>query len=255
MIPDTIPSVPLPATPFDGRGRTVEPASVFEWYRLGWSIFAAHPGHWLLTTLAVLVGYLLLASLPVIGWPARHLLTPLLVAGLLLGCRNVTTERVRGAGDLLPNLLSIPRNLDPWPWVVFGGLYLLGATVIRHLVELVVGWGGASANLPASLADLAPWLGGALLTGVLELMLSLPLLMALWFAPALVVFGRLRPMAALNASFHACVKNIAALLIYGVILLTLGVLAVLPAGFGLLVLVPVLAGSVYAAYRDIFLAT
>jgi uncharacterized membrane protein len=39
------------------------------------------------------------------------------------------------------------------------------------------------------------------------------------------------------------------------ILLTLTFIAVLPAGLGMLILVPVLAGSVYAAYRDIFLAT
>jgi len=85
--------------------------------------------------------------------------------------------------------------------------------------------------------------------------LFLPLLLLFWFAPALVVFHRLRPLAALHASLQACLKNGLPLLVYGMILLTLTFIAVLPAGLGMLILVPVLAGSVYAAYRDIFLAT
>ncbi|MBL8397920.1 MAG: hypothetical protein JNL84_07225 [Candidatus Accumulibacter sp.] len=242
---------PLPAVPFDGRSRTVALDSVFDWYRQGWSIFAAHPGHWLLTTLGVVVGYCLLAALPTVGRPSAQMLLPTLAAGLLLGCRNVATAAVRQASDLL----AIPRGQGPLPWLMLGGLYLLCSTAIQRLVALAVESGAQSAGPSTRILDAAPSLGSWLIAGALEFMLSLPLLMALLFAPALVVFARLRPMSALNASFQACIKNIVAFLIYGVILLTLGFLAVLPAGLGLLVLVPVLAGSVYAAYRDIFLAT
>ena len=39
------------------------------------------------------------------------------------------------------------------------------------------------------------------------------------------------------------------------ILLLLGILAVIPLGLGLLVLMPVFFASVYASYRDIFFAS
>ena len=62
------------------------------------------------------------------------------------------------------------------------------------------------------------------------------------------------PGEALKASFSACAKNVLAFLVYGVVVVTLLFFAALPAGLGLLVLVPVIAGSTYAAYRDVFVA-
>ena len=42
--------------------------------------------------------------------------------------------------------------------------------------------------------------------------------------------------------------------LYGIFVLVLAFFAALPAGLGFLVLAPVLAGSIYAQYRDIFVA-
>ena len=64
----------------------------------------------------------------------------------------------------------------------------------------------------------------------------------------------LAPIAALKASFVACLNNWIPFLIYSVVLLVLCVVAAIPAGLGYLVLLPVLAASVYTAYRDIFCA-
>jgi uncharacterized membrane protein len=44
-------------------------------------------------------------------------------------------------------------------------------------------------------------------------------------------------------------------LVYGLITMVLCFFAALPVGLGFLVLGPVLSGSVYASYRDIFVAT
>jgi uncharacterized membrane protein len=84
--------------------------------------------------------------------------------------------------------------------------------------------------------------------------LSVPLYMATWFAPALIVSHDLAPAAALKASFYACLKNWLPFLVYGVVLLVLGLAAAIPLGLGYLVLVPVLVASVYTSYRDIFCA-
>ena len=86
------------------------------------------------------------------------------------------------------------------------------------------------------------------------LALALPLYMALWFAPSLVVFNNLKPFDAMKASFLACLKNLVPFLLYGVIMLVLCMIAAIPLGLGFLVLGPVAIASIYAGYRDIFVA-
>ena len=95
---------------------------------------------------------------------------------------------------------------------------------------------------------------GLLLAMLLSLALSVPLFMALWFAPALVFFNNMLPLPALKASFNACLKNTLAFVVYGLIVLVLMFFAALPVGLGFLVLIPVLAGSIYASYQDVFVA-
>ena len=58
----------------------------------------------------------------------------------------------------------------------------------------------------------------AILLMVLVVMaLSIPLAMAIWFAPALVVFHDLQPLDAMKQSFAGCLKNIVPFLVYGII--------------------------------------
>jgi uncharacterized membrane protein len=76
--------------------------------------------------------------------------------------------------------------------------------------------------------------------------------MALWFAPALVVLRELPPIQALKQSFRGCLKNIVPFLVYGLVAMVLTVLAAIPFGLGLLVMMPVIMASVYVAYGEIF---
>ena len=82
--------------------------------------------------------------------------------------------------------------------------------------------------------------------------LLLPLFMALWFAPALALFHQQGPAEAMKGSFVACLRNILPSLVYGAIGFMLAIVASIPFGLGWLVLGPVIAGSLYASYRDIF---
>ena len=82
--------------------------------------------------------------------------------------------------------------------------------------------------------------------------LLLPVMMAAWFAPALVVFNDRGAVDALKESFSGCLKNVLPFLLYGVILLIPAIVASLPVLLGWLVLAPVITGSIYVAYRDIY---
>ena len=91
-----------------------------------------------------------------------------------------------------------------------------------------------------------------LLAGLIALALMLPLFMAMWFAPALVVFNERGVLEAMKESFRGCLRNIVPFLVYGLAGLVLSILASIPLALGWLVLGPVLVASIYAAYRDIF---
>ncbi|MCW5606406.1 MAG: hypothetical protein KIT18_17825, partial [Burkholderiales bacterium] len=80
----------------------------------------------------------------------------------------------------------------------------------------------------------------------------IPLIMLIWFAPALIVLHNLTAAEAMKLSFRACWLNVVPFLIYGLVILVLWIVASIPMMLGLLVLVPVLVCSVYASYKDIF---
>jgi uncharacterized membrane protein len=93
----------------------------------------------------------------------------------------------------------------------------------------------------------------AVLLGILFfLLLLLPLIMAIWFAPALVMLGGLSPGAALKASFLGCLRNVVPFLVYGAIGIVLAIVASIPFGLGWLVLGPVTIASIYSSYCDVF---
>ena len=85
------------------------------------------------------------------------------------------------------------------------------------------------------------------------LVLFTPLMMATWFAPALILFGGARPMTALGVSLKAVLRNWAPMLVNSLALgLLLFVSALVPFLLGLLVAMPILFGSLYASYQAIF---
>jgi len=105
-------------------------------------------------------------------------------------------------------------------------------------------WSGANAGAAA---------GSFVLAGLVFLLLLIPLAMALWFAPALATLNDMPPVEAMKWSFTGCLRNLLAFLVYGVLLFILSILASIPFGLGWLVVAPMIAGSIYSAYKDIFL--
>jgi uncharacterized membrane protein len=95
-----------------------------------------------------------------------------------------------------------------------------------------------------------------ILLGVLAMLvvvaLSIPLYMALFFAPALIVLHNFKLGDALKTSFHACWRNMLPFLVWGIVVFGLAIVASLPLFLGWLLLGPVMLVSMYVAYRDIF---
>jgi uncharacterized membrane protein len=123
-------------------------------------------------------------------------------------------------------------------------------------ILVVVGLTFGFSLIPVFLGQAQPDVGAALqiflLAALVMLALSIPLVMAIWFAAPLVMLHDIKPVDALKASFLGCIKNVVPFLIYGVIAFLAAVIATLPLLLGWLVLGPVIMGSVYTGYRDIF---
>ena len=242
-------SFPIPAPAFNGNSRVVPPGNAFDWLRQGWALFAANPGLWIGLAIVLLVIVLGVQIVPLVGTLAAHLLMPVLGAGLLLVCRKIDEGESVRIDDLFAGFKQ-----NAGPLVMVGVLYMLAMLAIVVIVIAVGGGSVAGGLLSAQPAGLGVIFGGLMLSLLLSLALSVPVVMAVWFAPALVFFNNMQPVEALKASFEACMKNVLAFLVYGLIVLVLAFFAALPVGLGFLVLIPVLAGSVYAAYRDVFVA-
>ena len=240
---------PIPAPAFNGVSRNVPPGDAFEWLRQGWALFVANPGMWIVLTIVLIVAMVGLTLIPLIGALASMLLAPILAAGLMRACQRVESGEPLDLSDLLSGFRHNSNHL------ITLGLVVLVSLAIVFVGVFVLGGGGvAAAILGGSPIGIGIALGGLLFGFFLSMVLMVPFFMALWLAPALVFFNNMAPVEALKASFNACAKNALAVLAYGVVVVTLLFFAALPAGLGLLVLVPVIAGSTYAAYRDLFLA-
>jgi uncharacterized membrane protein len=112
--------------------------------------------------------------------------------------------------------------------------------------------GGAALALIRGDLEAEGALAGVLVALLASAVVLVPLGMATWFAPALVTLHQIAPVDAMKLSFRGSLRNVLPFAVYGVICLILALLATLPAGLGWLVFLPVLAGSVYAGYKDIF---
>ncbi len=241
-------SFPLPPTPFSGDSRIADPGAPVEWLRYGWGVFEKNPGVWVGLMALFLVLIIATAMVPLVGGLAAHLLLPLLIAGMLTAVRKAEMDEEFRIGDLFLGFKEETSGL-----VLLGVLYMAGWLIIEVCMTLLGGsaiLGGFLSGHPLMGMSIA--IGGMFLAFILSLALSIPLFMATWFSPALVLFNHMQPWAACKASFHACLKNLVPFLVFGIIFAVLAFVAALPMGLGFLVLGPGMFGARYASYRDIF---
>ena len=229
-------------------GRSVGAGQGWTWIADGFGLFKKAPGMWIALVIILFVILLVFAFIPLLGAIAMFLLMPVFMGGLILGCR-----KLQGGGELelvqLFEGFKVPQTAN---LVVLGALTIAGWFIVMVPVIAIVGVGAILGVMRGDAAGAVAMGGSFLLAWLVAMALSIPIYMALWFAPALVVLRGLAPVAALKESFQGCLKNIVPFLIYGIVLLVLGIVAAIPLGLGWLVLGPVVIASVYTAYLDIY---
>lgn len=232
-------------------GRGVPAGRGLAWISEAWSIFRRAPGVWIAITVGLAVIFFVLAFIPILGSIATMVLGPVFTGGLMLGCRALDKGDELQFAHLFAGFRERLGTL-----AAIGALYLAGTLVIVLLVTVLTGasmftlFGGAEAQQAEPGAVFAT-MGLAFLV---MMALMVPLFMAVWLAAPLAVFHEQGAFEAMKGSFVGCLKNILPFLVYGVVMFVAAIIASLPLLLGWLVLGPVMAGSIYTAYRDIYLS-
>lgn len=238
-----------PGAPIDGNfvsdGQTVPAGNGVSWIAAGWGLFKQQPGMWLLV-MVILIALMLLGAIPLVNI-VLALVGPVLVGGLMIGCRSIEEGSGLEVGHLFAGFREHAGKL------ILIGLFNVGAWLLVVLIIFLL-VGGSVFALQSGGADPAAGLVSAALAALLGLALGVPIYMAIWFAPVLVTLNGMEVGAALKSSFFASLKNVMPFLLYGLVMFVLMIVASLPIMLGWLVLGPVFVASIYTAYRDVFYA-
>jgi len=231
---------------FIAAGRSVGAGQGWAWIVQGWGLFKLQPGTWILVLLVAGVIFIAMSLVPLLNWILPSLAVPGLSAGVILGCKALEDGERLTVAHLFAGFQARGSAL-----VLLGlaGFVLYLIAMIPLLVVLGGSFIALMSGDPAAFSDVGV---GFVIAILATMAISVPVYMAMWFAPALVALHDAAPLAALRQSFGACLKNILPFLLYGVIMLVFAILAVIPLGLGMLVWMPVLFASVYASYRHIF---
>lgn len=238
---------PMAPAPFDGASREVDADACFDWLRQGWAMFLANPGVWIGCTILLLIIMMAISIVPFFGQVAAHLLVPLFGAGMIQICRHLSDGVEPQVADLFAGFRHGGGQL-----IMVGVFFATGVFGIAFIAFLLVSGGIFNGVVTGRVAGFGIAFGGIMLAGLMVMVLSVPVIMATWFAPVLVFVHGMQPLAAMKASFAAGVKNWLPMSIFGTFLVVVLFFAMLPLGLGLLLLLPIWSGAVFASYRDIF---
>lgn len=248
----------VPTEPFEPEIRDTSAGDGLRWWTDSFS--------WLfgdLSRLGVWIGMLLcfflilipLHWLPFLGSVASHLLMFVFSGGLMIAARDTQRGQV-------PQFRDLFAGFGPQGGALVGaGLLVFVASLAVVGLMLLIGLGTLFSSLSeatsyeqiAARGFALEGVGlGALLLLVICLLLFVPISMAAWLAPALIMLRGAGPVDALRWSLIACRRNLGALTVYGLVGIALGVIATLMFLIGWFFLLPLIFLSSYAAFRDMF---
>jgi hypothetical protein len=217
-------------------------AQGWSWIKQGYALFMKAPLLWIVLLIIAFVAALALSNVPVVGEPLVSLLMPVVLVGLMSGARDLQQGEELELAHLFCGFRKFTTQL-----VTLGGIALVAQFAIFG-VMLMAG-GGALVSIMMShdtISDpnvMAQAIAGAGFAVLVGLVLFSALMMAMQYAPMLVYFQGLAPIAALKLSLRAFLNNIGAMSVYGATFIAL---------LGWLVLLPLTFTSLYASYCEIF---
>lgn len=221
------------------------------WIKQAFELFKKSPLLWMVLTAIGVVGMSAISYVPVVGELLSTILMPVLLAGYMIGARDLAKGEELELAHLFAGLQHNAQQL-----IALGGINLvaqlltLGAMMLTGggaLVTLILS--GKQVEDPTMVAQALAGAGFALLVGAVLFSI---LLMAMQFAPMLVMFKHMTPILAMKTSLRAFLRNWLPLTVYGLMLMPFAILASVPMMLGWLILLPIIIASLYTIYIDLF---
>jgi hypothetical protein len=239
------------------------------WLKEAAAMLSAARVPWLMLLVFYYVIQLLVSVIPLAGPLAMMVLRPVFTVGFLAAA---WTQERGGSPEIRHLFRGFGANL--WALIPIGIVLIVGTTLAVLSTALVDG----GALLEAITSNTKPEEGLVVNSRIesamlMAILVALPTLLAIWFAPALVVFQDCRSTQAMLTSLRAAFANWRPVAVYGLLLFFFG--AVLP-GMGIAVISLVVPSTIapyvialtvvpyvflfvatqtisdYVAYRDIF---
>jgi hypothetical protein len=235
------------------------------WLADGWRLFWARPFIWLGALIGSAAVLIVMVSIPFVGAPLFAVLTPALWAVLMVIARVVADATV------------IPRESvrevlrEARPLTLLGAVYLV-ANLAATAATMLFSEGFADWMLFGKVQSTEEMKSsGFFMDAVLAMLFHIPVMLAFWFSPMLIVWQRMGAAKALFFSIAACLMCWRAFAVYGIVVFLIflvfasvvaGVVVMgagLAPGVARVVALPILVvymgtlvASVYACYRDVF---
>jgi hypothetical protein len=233
-----VPATPPTEGPYDPTLKLVLPGkglaagAGWDWVTEGWTLFAKAPLRWIVSLLVIFVGAIAVGLVPFLGQLLFQLVQAAIAAGYMVACRSLEKG---GEFEIEHLMAGFSRRFVPL--LIVGALVLAGWIAILLICMAFVGVGMIGALMagdPENAAHAVMASAGSIILGVL------------------VMMHDMKPVAAMKESFFACFRNFVPFLVYSIVMMIAGFVAVIPFGLGMLVWVPVAIASTYVAYRQIF---
>lgn len=223
----------------------------WEWIKQGYALFMKAPLLWIVLLAICFIAVAALSAVPVVGEPLASLLLPVVLIGLMVGCRALEqgdelelAHLFSGFRQHTSHLITLGGIALVGQFLIFGAMMMVGGTTLVGILM--------SGQPPSDPNVMIQAVAGASFAALLGITLFTVLLMAMQFAPMLVFFNNVAPLTALKLSLRAFIVNVGPMLVYGATFLLLAILASVPMMLGWLVLMPIVFTSLYASYCDIF---
>ncbi len=234
-------------------------AAGVDWFVCGWRRFKENWTFWLVMIVVMMAVLLVLSLVPLLGAVAAGFLGLVMLGGVFRAAR---TEEEGGSVQVGILFWAFQDQEKLRPLLILGLLQMLFQMLIGAMAVALVGSRLSqvatlgqigSPGFPAAAMDFSQLFSPGLLLGFLMVVaLGTLVSMAFVFAVPLVVLDGQRPVDALKLSLAGCWQNLGALAVFGLIYILATVVAAIPFGLGLLILLPVTLLALYCAYQDLY---
>ena len=237
---------PTDSGTFIPNGRVVPAGNGAMWIGNAWRLLKARPGQWALVMLMLFVAWIVLSMIPLVNFFIQ-LLVPFVYAGIAL-----VADEQRRTGSFEPRTLLDGFRRQPGRLLAVGGIVMVAYVILGIFVAIAI---GIDFFRMATAAQADPSIFFSLknlLVILICIAIMLPVGMAAYLAPQLIVLHDQPPVEAMKMSLFGTLKNILPGLVFGICSLLLVLVSMIPLFLGLFISIPILVITSYTVYRDIF---